>query len=184
MTRTDFLFSSLSVILLFFFFWITQIQHGPTHTRPTVLLLQNNSQRICEFDSDPAIGVNPDGTLELFVRFKTNLDMWKFDLKNATDPMSWSTPRETSCVDQDQNTALWYCIGEKVGTFGNPASHYWVGQPVFPTSNPTVINDPVDGRIVVYFRGFEGRLYEVHQITPGDGSKYSMPSAVSNRIIE
>jgi hypothetical protein len=146
---------------------------------------RNDSTRLCEFDSDPAVGVNVDGRLEVFARFKTNLDLWKFDLQNASDPHSWSLPRETSCVDQDQNTALWYCLGEKVGQFGNPKEHYWVGQPIFPTSNPTVVSDPVDGRLRVYFRGFEGHLYEVHQMQPGDPSSYSTPTTLApNRIIE
>jgi hypothetical protein len=146
---------------------------------------KNESTRMCEFDSDPAVGVNTDGRLEVFARFKENLDLWKFDQKNASDPTSWSTPRETSCVDQDQNTAIWYCIGEQNNMYGNPTDHYWVGQPIFPTSNPTIINDPVDGRLVVYFRGFEGLLYESHQLKIGSGVSYSSPVPVAvNRIIE
>ena len=71
----------------------------------------NNTQRPCVFDSDPAIGVNADGRLEVFVRFHDNLDMWQIYQTDAKDPSAWSTPRESSCVDQDQNTAKWWCIG-------------------------------------------------------------------------
>jgi hypothetical protein len=145
---------------------------------------RNDSKRLCAFDSDPAVGVNTDGRLEIFVRFKDNLDLWKFDQMNASDPTSFNTPRETSCVDQDQNTALWYCLGENIGIAGSPAKHYWVGQPIFPTSNPTIVNDPSDGRLRLYFRGFEGLLYESHQLTPGNGSRYSTPHLVSSVIIE
>ena len=31
-------------------------------------------------------------------------------MTDAQDPTSWTTPRETSCVDQDQNTGLWWCL--------------------------------------------------------------------------
>ena len=143
----------------------------------------NNSKRSCVFDSDPAIGVNKDGRLEVFARFHGNLDMWQMYQTDAKDPTKWSTPRESSCVDQDQNTALWWCLGMPAGKYGQPAEHFWVGEPIFSTSNPTVLNDPTTGAIQIFFRGFEGHLFEVHQIEPGNSTSYSYPKVVAPEII-
>ena len=143
----------------------------------------NDSARPCVFDSDPAIGVNKDGRLEVFARFHDNLDMWQMYQTDATDPTKWSIPRESSCVDQDQNTALWWCIGMPAGKYGQPAQHYWVGAPIFSTSNPTVLNHPKNGAIELYFRGFEGHMYEVHQLEAGNSTLYSEPKMVAPNII-
>jgi hypothetical protein len=40
-----------------------------------------------------------------------------------------------------------------------PAPNYWNTQPIFPTSDITVLNSPKDGRIQLFFRGFEGHMY-------------------------
>jgi hypothetical protein len=143
----------------------------------------NDSHRPCVFDSDPAIGVNADGRLEVFARFHDNLDMWQMHQTDPSDPTKWSIPRESSCVDQDQNTATWWCVGMPAGTYGQPAAHFWVGSPIFSTSNPTVLNHPTTGAIELYFRGFEGHMYEVHQLQAGNSTLYSEPKMFAPDII-
>lgn len=125
--------------------------------------ITNNMSRA--FDSDPAVAVNADGRLEVFVRYHTNLDMWQTYQKDASDPTSWSTIRESSCVD------LAGCI-----PLGNTTDtpDFWNHQPVFPTSNPQVAIAP-NGAIQMYYRGFDGAYYFVQQETPGASIKYSRP---------
>ena len=83
-----------------------------------------------------------------------------------------------------------YEIGGKTGTADQPKDGLYseakinTFASIFPTSNPTIVNDPSDGRLRLYFRGFEGLLYESHQLTPGNGSRYSTPHLVSSVIIE
>jgi hypothetical protein len=120
----------------------------------------NDTSRVCEFDADPTIARNPDGRLELFVRFHNNLDLWQMYMQDPMDPESWSDIRESSCVDQDQHTGEWACLCPPVDKFKRcnfPSPNYWVGSPVFPTSDIQVLNDPIDGRIQLYFRGFDVR---------------------------
>ena len=143
----------------------------------------NETDRPCVFDSDPAVAVNADGRLEVFARFKTNLDMWQMHQTDPSDPTKWSVPRESSCVDQDQNTATWWCKDMPAGKYGQPASAFWVGEPIFSTSNPTAITNPNTGAIQLYFRGFEGHLFEVHQLVPGNSTRYSTPQMLAPNVI-
>lgn len=139
--------------------------------------------RPCEFDGDPAVGVNKDGRLEVFARIAGNLDVWQMYQTDAADPTKWSKPRETACVDQDQKTGKWYCLGEN-GAPDVDNEHYWLGQPAFPTSDLTVLNDPKDGRIVIFYRGFTGTLFSVAQRSPGNSTYYSAPNDEGKTIIE
>lgn len=141
--------------------------------------------RPCVFDSDPAVGVNADGRLEVFVRFAENLDVWQLYQTDASDPTKWSQPRESACVDQNQTTGKWYCLGTAGRPDGpNDDGHYWLGQPAFPTSDMTVLNDPKDQRLVVFYRGFTGNLFSVSQRVSGNSTYYTSPNQEGKTIIE
>lgn len=101
------------------------------------------------WDSDPAAGVNLDGRVEVFIRYSTNLDLWRIYQLDPLDATQWSVAEEASCVDMDG------CAVKK--------GPYWNTQPVFPTSDVQVLNDPADGRLQVFYRGFDGALYKVAQ---------------------
>jgi len=142
----------------------------------------NDTQRACLFDADPSIIRNRDGRLEIFVRFHTNLDLWNLHMTDAMDPLSWTLPREPSCVDQAQDTGIWWCLCPGHGpkrqcVYPQPA--YWNTQPVFPTSDISLQLSPKDDRVQVFFRGFEGHLYMSQQATPGDSTLYLPPVTVA-----
>jgi len=143
-----------------------------------------NTTRECYFDADPAIGVNKDGRLEIFARFETNLDLWQMYQSDAQDPRSWSQPREPSCVDQDQTTSVWHCLDQNGGTPSTQSTdhYYTVSNPVFPTSDISVMNDPADGRIQFWFRNFEGHMYMMKQSIAGNSSRYDPPEVMGDGI--
>ena len=157
----------------------------------------NETERKCRFDADPAIGKNKDGRLEIFARFHGNLDLWQMYQKDAEDPLSWTMPREPSCVDQDQETGVWWCMGVlKVmcyvglcpkGNFKNECEYpfingYWSRAPIFPTSDISVIHG-ADGRLKLFYRGFDAGFYMIQQSEPGGSEYYDPPVNVGNPIL-
>jgi hypothetical protein len=115
-----------------------------------------------DFDGDPVVGVNKDGSIEVFIRYATYLDLWQFYQTDPADPEAFSVAREPSCIDSPQICA-------------NSTLTYWNTQPVFPTSDMSVSVDPFDGRLQVFYRGFDGALYRTAQVVPGDPRHYSPP---------
>jgi len=116
------------------------------------------------WDSDPACGINPsDNTVEVFIRYSTNLDLWQIYQLDARDPTKWSIARESSCVDLPCNH-----------TSGKT---FWNTQPIFPTSDITIVTDSSSGQMNLFFRGFDGGLYSVKQKSPADHT-YWPPSGL------
>jgi len=111
------------------------------------------------WDADPACGVDADGVTEVYIRYSTNLDLWQLYNTDVDDPNAWSTPRESACVSLPCNDT-------------NPKD-YWNTQPVFPTSDITLLNDPSDGHLDMFYRGFDGALYVCNQ-KPGT-HQYTTP---------
>jgi len=140
-------------------------------------------ERPCKFDGDPVVTRNLDGRLEVFMRFEENLDLWQMHQLRANDPNRWSMPRESSCVDQDQETTVWFCLGS--GSSVNQSSkNYWIVEaPVFPTSDLTALRDEVSGKIQVFFRNFEGHLFMVEQLKAGNSMRYSVPQIIAPEIL-
>jgi len=100
------------------------------------------------WDSDPSCGVNKDdNTVEVFIRYSRNLDLWQIYQLDARDPTQWSIARESSCVDLPCNNT----------------SHltFWNTQPIFPTSDISVVSDSSTGQLSLFYRGFDGGLYVV-----------------------
>merc|ERR1711964_45507 len=126
-------------------------------------------------DGDPEVAVNKDGRLELFARFHDNLDLWQMYQQNPKDPTDWSVPRESSCVDQNQTTSKWYCLQPK-------STQYWNTQPVFPTSDVNLLVSPVDGRLQLFYRGFDGRMYMSQQANTGNSTHYEPAIVVSANV--
>jgi len=139
------------------------------------------------FDSDPTIGQNKDGRLEIFARSHISLDFWHWYQTNASDPMSWVGPREPACLCNFPP-----CKGQtKCGNnancgndgydctlpaFSNDGPKWWNTQAIFPTSDGTFVTT-AKGGLRLYFRGFDGLMYSVEQDIPGNSSKYSTPTA-------
>jgi hypothetical protein len=102
------------------------------------------------WEGDPCVGVNADGTVEVFIRYSSGLDLWQLYQKDANDPNSWSDARDCTCQSVPNCPQPWN-------------DYYWNTQPVFPTSDCQVVPDPADGRLQVYIRGFTGEYYRVRQ---------------------
>jgi len=137
------------------------------------------------YDSDPAIGQNADGRIEIFIRNHVGLDIWHWYQVNASDPWTWVGPREPACLcnfppckgqNKCGNNANCGNDGYDCAApgFENDGAKWWNSQAVFPTSDLSV--STVDGRIKVFFRGFDGLMYAVQQKIAGNSTKYDPPT--------
>jgi len=138
------------------------------------------------YDSDPIVGQNEDGRLEILIRSHISLDYWHYYQSDASDPMSWVGPREPACLCNFPP-----CPGQvKCGNnkqcgndgydcnspgFENSGSKWWNTQAVFPTSNGAFVNE--NGTLKLFYRGFDGLMYSVQQTIPGNSTKYNAPDA-------
>lgn len=48
----------------------------------------HNPRRFCKFDSNPIVGTNADGRLEIFVRLEGNMDLWQMYMSDPYDAAS------------------------------------------------------------------------------------------------
>jgi len=154
------------------------------------------------YDNNPVIAVQPkDGTLVVFVRQMDDLDIHEMHLTDPKDPESWCPMRAPTCLCNFPpcNTPQ-YPNQTRCGTEGNcdnkgvncndaehqPSSkQYWSTQPTFPTSE-LVVQPDTEGRLQLFFRGFDGNLYMTRQGTAGDPvGKYTPPMMYGiNAIVE
>jgi len=112
------------------------------------------------WDADPAVAVAEDGSLEVFIRQLADLDLWQLYQTDASNPDAWSSPRECSCIVMPCNDT-------------NP-NDFWNTQPVFPTSDVTILQTGEGGANRLFYRGFDGALYVIDAI-PGKLHKYAPP---------
>merc|ERR1711934_529836 len=137
------------------------------------------------FDSDPAVGQNKDGRLEIIMRNHIGLDFWHWYQVNASDPWTWVGPREPACLCNFPPCAGQTKCGNNAncGNDGydcsapensNDGPKWWNSQAVFPTNNPTFIRTK-DDKLKIYFRGFDGQMYSVQQVEAGNSTKYTSP---------
>jgi hypothetical protein len=142
------------------------------------------------YDSDPAIGQNADGRLEIFVRSHISLDIWHYYQVNASDPWTWVGPREPACLcnfppctdtkppqNKCGNNAQCGNDGYDCSApgFDNSGAKWWNTQAVFPTSDLTVSRANKEGKLRVFYRGFDGLMYSVEQEIAGNSTKYAAP---------
>lgn len=138
------------------------------------------------YDSDPVMGQNDDGRLEIFIRSHISLDFWHWYQVNASDPWTWVGPREPACLCNFPPCEGQKKCGNNVNCgndgydcsapgFENSGPKWWNTQAVFPTSDPTITKGK-DGRLKVFFRGFDGLMYTVQQKIPGNSTKYEAPT--------
>lgn len=148
------------------------------------------------YDSDPIVGQNSDGRLEIFARSHNNLDFWHWFQVNASDPWTWVGPREPACLcnfppclahakgifplfDQKKCGNNVNCGNDgydcSAAGYENSGPKWWNSQAIFPTSDGTFVN--VNGQLQLYYRGFDGLMYSVMQLVPGNSTKYTAPTA-------
>eukprot|EP00697_Spironema_sp_BW2_P007901 gnl/Spiro4/22348_TR11003_c0_g1_i1.p1 gnl/Spiro4/22348_TR11003_c0_g1~~gnl/Spiro4/22348_TR11003_c0_g1_i1.p1 ORF type:complete len:303 (+),score=50.10 gnl/Spiro4/22348_TR11003_c0_g1_i1:92-1000(+) len=134
------------------------------------------------YESDPTVGMNKDGRLEVFARNHNELDLWHWyqtDPKNAT---SWVGPRRPSCLCNwtpcaNQTNCGLYMLCDNLGLdCSDPVQKdYWNVQPAFSTSDCNFVQNVTTGGLKLYFRGFDGNLYSVEQTTAGSSLRYTPP---------
>jgi len=143
------------------------------------------------YDSDPIVGQNDDGRLEVFLRSHISLDFWHYYQVSATDPYTWVGPREPACLCNFPP-----CKGQnKCGNnancgndgydctapgFENSGAKWWNSQAIFPTSDGTFVNEKQTNgpsKLKLYFRGFDGLMYSVGQSIAGNSTKYDPPES-------
>ena len=76
------------------------------------------------------------------------------------------------CENQTKCGLEAQCDNKGVDCSKTDTSVYWNDHAPFPTSNMNALRDPETGTIRVIFRGFNGEMYENHQVTPGNSQKY------------
>jgi len=126
----------------------------------TAWILRAKAPMQSTWDADPAVGLASDGSLEVFIRQTVDLDLWQMYQTDPLNPEAWSAPRECTCLTLPCNDT-------------NP-DHYWNSQPVFPTSDVTILNSGEDGAMRLFYRGFDGAIYVSDQ-KPGELHKYLPP---------
>ena len=128
---------------------------------------------------DPAAVVNTDGHIDVFIRLLADKNLWQLYQKDPTDPQSFTAPRSPWCLcnfppcqNQTKCGLAAQCDNKGVDCSTADTSVYWNDHAPFPTSNMNALLDSVTGTVKVIFRGFNGEMYEQHQLIPGNSSKY------------
>lgn len=151
------------------------------------------------YDNNPVIAVQPqDGTLVVFVRQMDDLDIHEMHLTDPKDPESWCPMRAPTCLcnfppclNLNQTRCGTEANCDNKGVDCDDAEHqkgskqYWSVQPAFPTSELSLIPD-TEGKLQLFYRGFDGNLYMTRQGTAGDAvAQYDPPVMYgTNAIVE
>lgn len=149
------------------------------------------------YDNNPVIAVQPeDGTLVVFARQMDDLDIHEMHLTEAQDPESWCAMRAPACLcnfppctNQTKCGTQANCDNKGVDCSDKDhqpnSTKYWSTQPSFPTSELNLIAD-TEGKLNLYFRGFDGNFYVTRQGIAGNAvAKYEPPVMFgTNAIVE
>lgn len=137
------------------------------------------------FGNDPAVALNADGRIELFVGFKAeSYDLWQMYQTDAKNPLAWSLPRAPSCLcgcpDPDPSKCTW-C--DNCDSRPDCSQHYWMGWCPFTTSDMELLLDPADQKLKLHYRNFDGHMYQLSQKNPSNSTIWA-PRAVQMAIFE
>merc|ERR550514_1112507 len=91
------------------------------------------------FGNSPAIALNADGRIELFVGYKPDsLDIWQTYQTDAKNPLAWSTPRAPYC-DPSMDSCK-QCLKQEACR-----ATFWSSAFVWTTSQQYLWLNPQDG---------------------------------------
>lgn len=123
--------------------------------------------------NDPSVVVNADGHIELFVGLKVDsLDVWQMYQTDPKNPLAWSEPRAPACIceDPDPSKCPW-C--DNCNARPECSKDYWMGWVPFTTSDIETMLDPVDNKVKLHYRNFEGHVYQISQAEPSKSDKWA-----------
>eukprot|EP00933_Yihiella_yeosuensis_P037733 TRINITY_DN3171_c0_g3_i1.p1 TRINITY_DN3171_c0_g3~~TRINITY_DN3171_c0_g3_i1.p1 ORF type:complete len:265 (-),score=39.60 TRINITY_DN3171_c0_g3_i1:87-881(-) len=167
-----------------------KFQTGPLNKNITMTIpmsewhcLTKNASLV--FGNDPAAAVNPDGHIELFAAFKADsYDLWQMYQTNPKDPLAWTAPRGPTCMCEDPDPAKCpWCMN--CASRPECQKNYWFpGAPPFTTSDMELLLDPIDHKLRLYYRNFDGHMYYIKQEKPNKSDKWSDEGGVQLAIFE
>lgn len=118
------------------------------------------------FANSPAIALNADGRIELFVAYKPDsLDIWQMYQTDPKDPLAWSAPRAPYC--DPATSSCRRCLAQ-------PAckATFWSDGYAWTTSQQSLWLDPNDKKLRLTWRNFDGYVYEMVQAAPSSSTHW------------
>lgn len=127
------------------------------------------------FGNSPAVALNADGRIELFVGFTgDSMDVWQMYQTDATNPLAWSTPRAPYCDPSFSDCRK--CLAKP-----ECKANFWSDGYTWTTSQQSLWLDPNDKKLRLTWRNFDGYMYEKVQLAPSksehwgtDGLMYAL----------
>lgn len=127
------------------------------------------------FGNNPAVALNADGRIELFVGYVADsLDLWQMYQTDAKDPLAWSKVRPPFCDPAFADCKQ--CVDKPECRAG-----FWSDGFTWTTSQQSLWLNPVDQKLRLTWRNFDGHMYEKVQTAPSksdhwhtDGLDYSV----------
>merc|ERR1712226_720793 len=112
------------------------------------------------FGNAPAIALNADGRIELIVGYAPDsLDLYQMYQTDAKDPLAWSAIRAPYCDGTIPECVK--CIGD-----AECKKQFWSDTYRWTTSQQYLWLNPVDNKLRLNWRLFDGHLYESVQDKP------------------
>lgn len=127
------------------------------------------------FGNSPAVALNADGRIELFVGFTAgSMDVWQMYQTDAKNPLAWSTPRAPYCDPSFADCRK--CLAKP-----ECKANFWSDGYTWTTSQQSLWLDPNDKKLRLTWRNFDGYVYEKVQLAPNksdhwgtDGLQYAL----------
>jgi len=118
------------------------------------------------FGNAPAIALNADGRIELFVGYAPDsLDVWQMYQTDAKNPLAWSTPRAPFCdpsfADCKKCLAVPACKAQ-----------FWSDGYTWTTSQQALWLNTTDNKLRLTWRNFDGHIYEKTQASPSNSTHW------------
>merc|ERR550532_3822661 len=118
------------------------------------------------FGNSPAIALNADGRIELFVGFQPDsLDIWQMYQTDASNPLAWSAIRAPYC-----DPAFADCV--KCVNDPQCKKQFWSEGFYWTTSQQSLWLNPEDKKLRLTWRNFDGHLYEKVQLAPSKSNRW------------
>jgi len=130
------------------------------------------------FGNAPAIALNADGRIELFVGYQNDsLDIWQMYQTDAKNPLAWSAPRAPWCDPSEKPCQDCLAKPECKSTF-------WTEGYIWTTSQQTLWLNPQDQMLRLSWRNFDGHLFEMTQGAPSNSTKWPLGSIMYEKVME